>query len=63
MSKKTKKVNVHETKYSRSEIIGAASSFGVMPEVMAGALRLANKDELTRSEAEEAIKAFKERKV
>ena len=52
-----------EPQYSREELINAAFSFGVKPEVMAGALRLANKDSLTKSEAEEAVKVFLERKV
>jgi len=60
-----KKVTVHqpETHYSRSELIAAASSFGVKPEVMAGALKLAGKDKMTKTEAEKAIKDFLKRKV
>ena len=49
--------------YSRNELIAAASSFGVKPEVMAGALKLAGKESMTKTEAEKAIKAFLERKV
>ena len=49
--------------YSRSELIAAASSFGVKPEVMAGALKLAGKDTMTKAEAEKAIKDFLKRKV
>lgn len=56
-------VQVQEPVYSRDELIAAASSFGVKPEVVAGALRLAGKDSMTRAEAEKAIKAFLERKV
>jgi len=52
-----------EARYSRSELIAAASSFGVKPEVMAGALKLAGKESMTKTEAEKAIKAFLERKV
>lgn len=52
-----------EPHYSREELIAAASSFGVKPEVIAGALRLAGKDSMTRAEAEKVIKAFLERKV
>jgi len=52
-----------EARYSRSELIAAASSFGVKPEVVAGALRLAGKDSMTKTEAEKAIKSFLERKV
>ena len=60
-----KKVTVHqpETHYSRSELIAAASSFGVKPEVVAGALKLAGKDTMTKTEAEKAIKDFLKRKV
>lgn len=52
-----------EPTYSRAEIMAAAFSFGVKPEVMAGALKLANKDELTKSEIKEAIEQFKKRRV
>ncbi len=52
-----------ESLYSRNELIGAASSFGVKPEVMAGALKLAGKNEMTKTEAERAVKRFLERKV
>ena len=60
-----KKVTVQqpEARYSRSELIAAASSFGVKPEVMAGALKLAGKDTMTKTEAEKAIKDFLKRKV
>lgn len=49
--------------YVRSELIGAASSFGVRPEVVAGALRLVGKDKLTKEEAKSAIRKYLERKV
>ena len=52
-----------ESLYSRNELIVAASSFGVKPEVMVGALRLAGKDEMTKAEAKSAVKRFLERKV
>ena len=60
-----KKVTVQqpEARYSRSELIAAASSFGVKPEVMAGALKLAGKDTMTKAEAERAIKDFLKRRV
>lgn len=59
-----KKVSVkQEAVYSRKELMEAAISFGVKPEVMAGALKLAGKDEMTKTEAQAAIKKFKERKV
>ena len=65
MSKKqqTKTETKSRTVYSRSELTNAASSFGVKTEVIAGALRLAGKDSMTRAEAEKAIKRFLERKV
>jgi len=52
-----------EARYGRSELIEAASSFGVKPEVVAGALKLAGKESMTKAEAGKAIKAFLERKV
>jgi len=52
-----------EPHYSREELINAASSFGVKPEVVAGAMRLAGRDSMTRGEAEKAIKRFLERVV
>ena len=62
--KKTEsRVSQSEPTYSRAEIMAAAASFGVKPEVMAGALRLVDKDELTRNELQKAIEQFKERKV
>jgi len=51
------------TVYSRSELIEAAYSFGVKPEVVAGALKLAGKESMTRPEAEKAIKRFLQRRV
>lgn len=52
-----------EAVYTREELLASAASFGVKPEVIAGALKLAKKDQLTRSEMEEAIKKFMEREV
>lgn len=65
MSKKKpdKTVTIEEPVYNRSELIAAASSFGVKPEVMAGALKLAGKDTMTKTEAEKAVKLYLERKV
>ena len=60
---RTMTVRQPESVYSRSELIASASSFGVKPEVMVGALKLAGKDTMTKAEAEKAIKAFLERKV
>jgi len=54
---------VVESKYSKEELLASASAFGVMPEVMAGALKLAGKDIMTKAEAEKAVKDFLERKV
>jgi len=56
-------IQQQEPVYSREELIAAASSFGVKPEVVAGALRLAGKDVMTKTKAEKAIKVFLERKV
>lgn len=61
MAKKKKESN--EPVYSRDELITAAYSFGVKPEIMAGAIKLAGKDKMTRSEADQAVKRFRERKV
>ena len=61
--KTDKTVETPESVYSRSELIEAALSFGVKPEVVAGALKLAGKESMTKTEAEKAIKAFLERKV
>ena len=69
MTKKERKEDIAieqevvESKYSKEELLNNASAFGVMPEVIAGALALTGKDEMTRQEAEEAIKRFLERKV
>jgi hypothetical protein len=52
-----------EARYDCSELIAAASSFGVKPEVMVGALKLAGKNTMTKAEAEKAVKDFLERKV
>ena len=60
---RTMTVQQPKARYSRSELIAAASSFGVKPEVMAGALKLAGKDTMTKAEAEKAVKDFLERKV
>ena len=65
MSKKKtdKTVETPESVYNRSELIEAALSFGVKPEIVAGALKLAGKDSMTKTEAEKAIKVFLKRKV
>lgn len=52
-----------EAVYSKDELISTADAFDVKPEVIAGALKLAGKDEMTKKEAEKAIKAFLEREV
>lgn len=59
----TEQPREQEPVYGRDELIAAASSFGVKPEIVAGALRLAGKESMTRAEAERAIKAFLRRKV
>lgn len=52
-----------ETLYTREEIQASPSAFGVMPEVLAGALSLVEDDKLSRSQVKEAIAKFKKRKV
>lgn len=61
--KHEKAVSKPEAVYSREELIAGAAAFGVKPEVVAGALRLAGKDAMTKAEAEQAIKAFLNREV
>lgn len=61
--KSTEQPKIQDPVYSRDELIAAASAFGVKPEVVAGALRLAGKDVMTKTEAEKAIRTFLERKV
>ena len=61
--KTDKTVETPESVYGRSELIEAALSFGVKPEIVAGAAKLAGKDKMTKSEAEKAIKLYLERKV
>ena len=53
----------HQSMYDKDELISSAKAFGVKPEVMAGAIKLAGKDSFTRAETEDAIKIFLERKV
>jgi hypothetical protein len=43
--------------------MAAARSFGVSVDVMAGAMRLVDKDQLTKVEVEKAIQNFKKRQV
>lgn len=53
-----------ESKYKKDELIkNAKKAFGVAPEVVAGAIFNFKNDELTKKEAEEAIKKFLNRKV
>lgn len=52
-----------EDVYSREELLAGASGFGVQPEVISGALALAGRKQMTRSQMEAAIKEFRERKV
>jgi len=53
-----------ESKYPRDELIANAKAiFGVMPEVVAGALHDNGARELTIAEVKEAIKKFQKRKV
>ncbi len=60
----SEKVLQKEPLYNRSELIKAAPfSFGVKPEVVAGALKFTGKDSMTKAEAEKAIKNFLKRRV
>jgi len=52
-----------ETLYTREEIQASPSAFGVLPEVLAGALALVEGDKLSRSQVQGAIEQFKKRKV
>jgi hypothetical protein len=54
---------VEESKYTRADLMANASAFGVKPEIVAGACHLAGKDLYTKTEAEQAIKAFLGREV
>lgn len=47
-----------EAVYNRAELMAGAHRFGVNPEVIAGALKLAGKTEMTLSEAEAAVQNF-----
>ncbi|WP_233531304.1 oligoribonuclease [Paenibacillus alkalitolerans] len=53
-----KKATKQEAVYTRAELMEGAARFGVKPEVIAGALKLAGKDSMTISEAEAAVKRF-----
>ncbi len=52
-----------ETFYTLEEIQAQPSAFGVMPEVLAGALATTDEEKLTRTQVQSAIEAFKKRKV
>ena len=57
-------VQVEETKYSAAELIGAAeAAFGVKPEVVATALKVAKLSEATKAQAEAAIEKFMKKEV
>ena len=48
------------TVYSQPHLLAEAkAAFGVLPEVMAGALHLAGLTEATRAQAEAALEAFR----
>ncbi|MBM7633831.1 oligoribonuclease [Geomicrobium sediminis] len=56
----TKKV---EVAYHKAEILMNAASFNVSNEVLSGALFAVNKDQLTKSEVEQAIKEYRYKEV
>lgn len=58
-----KEIGQPETVYGREELVAAASVFGVRAEVVAGALRLAGRTEMTKSEMVAALAAFLRREV
>jgi hypothetical protein len=63
LSDKAKATPPAET-YPREELVrNAQAIFGVMPEVVIGALHGNDKTELTVAEVKTAVKAFSERKV
>jgi hypothetical protein len=51
-----KKTSAAAPKFSKAELIAAASSFETQPEIMAGALYRV--EEATREETEKRLKAF-----
>jgi hypothetical protein len=57
-----KRKSQNEAVYTRAELLAESQRFGVQPEVMAGALALAGKDEMTISETKGAIRRFLEKK-
>lgn len=59
----TRKSKQAKPTYTREELIAASIAFGVKPEVMAGALRLAGKQKYTKDEAIQAVRAYLERRV
>lgn len=61
--KKNSESRVQEPLYSYEDLVNACSTFKVKPEVIAGALKLIRKQQVTKAEAEEAIRKFLERKV
>jgi len=68
MEKKGVKAEVNDNKsqetiYSRVELLENSAVFGVKPEVMAGALKLAGKDSMTKNDAQTAVRIFLERRV
>lgn len=55
--------NIDEPAYERDDILRNASAFSVSRELMAGALRLSDKKQLTKKEIKDLIQKFKKRGV
>ena len=60
---KTEKVKSYETKYSVSELVEAAATFGAKPLIVKTALMDAGKESYTVSEAKNIINSFKNKEV
>lgn len=61
--KLSKQTEASESTYSRDEILNGYRAFGVDRHLIAGALRLTDKERFTRDEAEKLIKKFAEREA
>ncbi|EZH67897.1 hypothetical protein DH09_08215 [Bacillaceae bacterium JMAK1] len=61
--KKQQNTSNVEVAFPKAEILSSAASFDVTPEVLAGAVYVIEKTELTKSEVEKAIKDFRSKEV
>lgn len=60
---KNKTASTEESVYKKQEVLENASAFSVSRELLAGALRLSDKEKFTRKEVENLIQKFKKRGV